>query len=785
MDSDEPPNDPLQAQRWRVSGQVQGVGFRPFVYRIATRNGLDGWVRNAAGTVEIHVQGEPAALQRFGHELFAQAPPLARPQPLGHESVEPEPMPDHGHACGFRILDSSSTGEVDIHVPTDLFVCDDCLAEFNDPTDRRYRYPFINCTQCGPRYSLITALPYDRERTTMAPFALCPACREEYQDPADRRFHAEPIACPVCGPQLQYRAADGRRLTGNDAAIQACCDDLAAGRIIAIKGIGGYHLICDAQNKRAIARLRERKARPHKPLAVMVPATADDPLAWLRPRFECSDDQARLLLSPSRPILLLRRRPVCDLPTSIAPQLTEVGIMLPYSPLHYRLLGQLNRPLVATSANLSGEPVLTDGDVVESRLERVADGFLHHDRAIQRPADDPVFRHIGGRPRPLRLGRGNAPLELNLPFTLSAPVLAVGGQTKNTVALAWRNRLVVSPHIGDLDSVRSREVFEQTIAGLCTLYAVGIERVICDAHPGYAATRWARACGLPVTTIFHHHAHAGGAVGLGFDDQLQDDQHQDDEPWLVFTWDGVGYGEDGGLWGGEALLGRPGAWRRVASMRPFRPPGGERAGREPWRSAAALVWEANWETDHDWSKLPPSTELARQAWQRGLNAPVTTAVGRLFDAAAALVGIVDGETSFEGQGPMMLEAIAGDSGRSIELPLTANPKGLLETDWEPLLPALLDARRSVPARAALFHASMAAALVAQASAVRERHGVEQVALSGGVFQNRILTERVIADLEARGFRVHLSEQVPVNDAGLSIGQIIEYAANLPENPHDE
>lgn len=748
-----------QARRWILSGQVQGVGFRPFVYRIACRNHLKGWVRNGPGTVEIHAQGDVEALCRFDNGLIDEAPVLARPVKLSCEVVALESGDD------FHIVESVAGNDSDIHVPVDLFVCDDCLKEFNDPADRRHRYPFINCTQCGPRYSLIQAMPYDRASTTMAPFALCARCQAEYTNPVDRRFHAEPVACPDCGPTLSFHAANGRRVVGNDPALQACTEALARGSIVAVKGVGGYHLMCDARNDEAIARLRIAKPRPHKPLAVMFPAPPEDPLSWLRPRFEFASSEADFLLSPTRPIVLLRHRAGCDLSQLVAPGLSETGVMLPYSPLHHRLLGELDRPLVATSANLGGEPVLTDEDAVETRLDGIADAFLHHNRVIQRPADDPVYRPIAGRARPLRLGRGNAPLDLDLPFRLPEPILAVGGHMKTTVALAWENRAVVSPHIGDMDSPRSREVFEETVNDLCSLYAVDVQSVVCDAHPGYATTRWASRCGLPVDAVFHHHAHASAAVGL----------EANDTPWLVFTWDGVGYGEDGTLWGGEALLGLPGAWKRVASQRPFRLPGADRAGREPWRSAASLTWE----TGLFWADLPDRAILAYQAWERNMNAPSTTAMGRLFDAASALLGVCQ-EASFEGQGPMYLEHRADTGVEGIQLPLAPNREGVLETDWAPLVPYLLNDDLPVSIRAGGFHASLSMALVDQAVALRDQYGVTQVALSGGVFQNRLLCEQALAGLSAQGFRVRLPGLVPVNDAGLSIGQIIEMNARYRE-----
>jgi hydrogenase maturation protein HypF len=743
----------VEALHLTLAGRVQGVGFRPFIYRLAHSHQLHGWVRNCTGQVEIHIQGEHQALYAFTRRLFQHAPPLSRPV-LDH--CEPATVDDLDH---FTIRESATAGSCNIHVPPDLYTCDDCLAELQNPGNRRYRYPFINCTQCGPRYTLIRDMPYDRSATTMAAFELCDDCHREYSDPLDRRFHAEPVACPMCGPALQFNAAGIKPVRGNQAALIACVAALQAGNIVAVKGIGGYHLMCDARNDVAIAHLRHYKPRPHKPLAVMFPTVPGSPLRFLNHRVWLSRDQADLLQSPVRPIVLARKHPGFDLSELIAPGLDEIGIMLPYSPLHHLILSAFEAPLIATSANISSEPVLTENPAVEQRLGHVASAFLHHDRPIERPADDPVYRIIRDRPRPLRLGRGNAPLEITLPFSLDTPVLAVGGHMKNTITLAWNNRAVVSPHIGDMGNARSLAVFEQSVHDLQSLYKVTADSVICDAHPGYATSRWAQQCGLPVHPVFHHHAHAGAATEVFTADSL------------AFTWDGVGYGEDGTLWGGEALLGRPGHWQRFASFRPFYLPGGERVGREPWRSAAALCWE----TGLTWHGLPDTTMILQQAWQRRLNAPQSSAAGRLFDAAAALTGLCT-HASFEGQAPMLLEASCAGSVTPVALPLAQSESGLWLSDWGPLLSLLLDTSRPLTERATEFHYSLASVVLQQARKARAQHAVNRVSLCGGVFQNRVLTEQAIALLESDGFKVHLPARIPVNDAGLSFGQVIEYAA---------
>ncbi len=746
-----------QARRLTVSGRVQGVGFRPFVFRLAHRLGLQGGVRNEAGTVAIFVQGAPPALLQFERALLAEAPPLARPVISSSAAAEPQPLES------FAILPSSEDSPAHVHVPPDYFACDDCLRELRDPDNRRYRYPFINCTQCGPRYTLIRRLPYDRPNTTMSEFALCPACRREYETPLDRRFHAEPVACPACGPALHFVAPGGTDIRDSTALTQAVAA-LRAGKIVAVKGIGGYHLMCDARNDIAVARLRAKKPRPHKPLAVMFPMRGTDGLDAVRAVAELTPEHERCLGDPARPIVLVNKKTRAHLSPRIAPSLKEIGVMLPYSPLHHLLLRDFDGPLVATSANISGEPVLTDNNEVEQRLRHVAEAFLHHNRPIQRPADDPVMRVIAGHARPLRHGRGSAPLELGLPFSVAKPVLAVGGHMKNTVALAWNDRVVVSPHIGDLDAPRSLAVFEQVITDLQALYGVRAEAIFCDAHPVYISSRWARRAGLPVLPVLHHFAHAAALAG----------EHPDVQNWLVFAWDGVGYGADGTLWGGETLLGSPGRWRRIGSLRPFYLPGGEKAGREPWRSALSLCWE----TGIEWKHCPEDPLLVHHAWQRRLNCPQTTSAGRLFDAAAALIGL-NHRSSFEGQAPMMLEAACAEDGvESVALPMTRNREGLLETDWAPLLPLLMDEKRSIAERATGFHECLVHGLVVQANAAREEHGELTVGLSGGVFQNRILVERALTSLRRNGFDVRLAHQVPGNDAGISYGQVIEARARL-------
>ncbi len=744
----------LLAVRIVVTGRVQGVGFRPFVARLASELHICGWVRNCSGRVEIHAEGRADNLKTFQFGLIERAPPLAKPEPPQVKGVDSIGFTE------FSIIASSSDGLVDTHIPPDYFVCDDCLREMQDPGEWRYRYPFINCTQCGPRYTLIDRLPYDRPHTAMACFPLCPECQAEYSNPLDRRYHAQPLACPACGPRLTFRRVGFEDQVGNELALHACVAALLDGLIVAVKGIGGYHLICDATNPESVQRLRERKHRPDKPLAVLVPWLGERGTDWVERLAVLQDCEKESILSPERPIVLAQKRLPSPLAENVAPGLSEVGLMLPYSPLHHLLANDIGRPLVATSANLSGEPVLTDEAEVELRLSAVVDAFLHHNRPIRRPADDSVFRRSVGKTRPSRLGRGSAPVEFSLPFEFEQPLLAVGADLKNTVALGFGNRIVVSPHIGDLGSVRSGQVFEQVLADLQRLFGVRPKAVVSDAHPAYFSQRWARQSDLPVISVFHHHAHASALAGeYGLRERM-----------MVFTWDGTGYGEDGTIWGGETLLGRPGQWIRVGSLRSFRLPGGDKANREPWRSALAICWEAELE----WPNCPVDSDLLRAVWERRLNCPQTSSAGRLFDAAAALIGVRQ-QASYEGHAAMCLEAISVRDAEPMPLPQAVGAENRLITDWGSLLPLLMNQNSDAAERGGVFHASLAHAIVEQALVHRHVYGVAKVGLSGGVFQNRLLTEQVELLLKQQGFEVYLHERLPTGDGGISFGQLIEAA----------
>ncbi len=738
-----------------VTGRVQGVGYRPFVYRLAQEMGLAGTVQNRTGEVHILAEGSAELLDAFESALITQAPPLAQPELAVATSASPLT------AGRFAILPSEEGEAATIHVPPDLFCCDDCLSEMNDPAERRYRYPFTNCTQCGPRYTIIAALPYDRPATAMADFPLCPDCAAEYSNPLDRRFHAQPLACPECGPQLSCGDLNG------EAALEAALAALSAGQVVAVKGVGGYHLMCDAANDDAIARLRSRKRRPDKPLAVMVPQMGADGLDWVRRLAQPDAVALAALAAPERAIVLVSKREDAPLGKGIAPGLDDVGLFLPYSPLHHLLIHDFGVPLVATSGNVSGEPVLTDSTQAEQRLAEIADCFLHHDRPILRPADDSVMRVIASKARPIRIGRGMAPLELALPLQSRQPLLATGGQMKNAVALACGNKALLSSHIGDLDSPRSLEVFEQVIADLSRLYRIEPRAIACDMHPGYASTRWAEKQGLPLVRVQHHHAHASALAG----------EHEAGLTWLVFAWDGTGYGLDGTIWGGETLLGQPGAWQRLASLREFAVLGGDRAAREPWRSAAALMWQAG----HDWTPCRDGADLARAAWAKRMGTFAASSVGRLFDAAACLVLGLD-DVTYEAQAPARLEALARSWHGALEeaaaMPIVPDASGLLLADWSALLPIIADTDRPPAQRAALFHESLSLTILAHVDRIARDHAFDAVGLTGGVFQNRLLAERLLSALHASGTRAHMPERLPTNDGGLAFGQLVEASAVL-------
>ncbi len=748
--------DTHERMRFVVDGAVQGVGFRPFVYRLARGLDLTGWVANSTRGVTIEVEGPHARLTDFGRRLRGETPPLAVIQ--GLETAE---LPPRG-TSGFEIRRSEAEGEHTAVVLPDAATCSHCLGEVRDPDDRRYRYPFTNCTDCGPRYTIIRDMPYDRSRTTMMAFTMCRACRQEYERPGDRRFHAEPNACPACGPQLSLTDCLGRVLERRDDALRAAGRAIRAGRIVAVKGVGGFHLLVDARDDGAVRRLRARKHREAKALAVMAPTLAAvGDIARLPPL------EQELLTSPAAPIVLLESRGR-DLAPSVAPNNPDLGVLLPYTPLHHLLLADLGFPVVATSGNLSDEPLCFRDDDALERLCNVADLFLIHDRGIERPVDDSVVRVVAGRELVLRRGRGYAPFPVTLGGALP-PLLAVGGHMKNTLAVSAGRQIVVSPHIGDLDGEEARHTLADTADALCLLYRVEPAAVATDAHPDYASTSYARGTGRPLITVQHHYAHVLACMA---DNGLA-------PPVLGFAWDGTGLGADGTIWGGETLLVSRSGFTRQAWLRPFPLPGGERAVREPRRSALGVLYEIDRAAAEASPLFRPAERAVFVAAMRGhVRSPLTSSAGRLFDAVAALLGLGD-VSRFEGEAAMALEfALRGLEGDArYDFDMAPDPDGGLVIDWRP---ALEGVRADVAARAApgaislRFHNTLAEIIVA----VSRRCGIADIALSGGCFQNKYLTERAVARLRAEGFSPHWHRRIPPGDGGLAVGQIVGAARAL-------
>ncbi len=744
----------------RVRGTVQGVGFRPFVHRTATELRLRGWVRNDAEGVLIRACGEAAPIAALIDALQREAPAAARVT-----SVERlDPTVDEQPAGAHFTISESDTGRgtaPTATTPPDLALCADCERELLDPTDRRHLYPFINCTQCGPRYSLIEQLPYDRPRTTMRAFRMCPACEREYRDPLDRRFHAEPNACPVCGPQLTLTDPAGVAIAPARDAITHAATSLRNGAILAVKGLGGFHLMCDAANETAVATLRQRKHREEKPLAVMFPD-----LAALYSYADVPPTAQKLLTSPEAPIVLVRRLAGARLAYSVAPNNPWIGALLPYTPLHVLLLRAFGAPLVATSANLSEEPLCTDNTEARERLGGIADFHLAHDRVIARPVDDSVVRLSRiEQPILLRRARGYAPRPLRLPGELHETTLCVGAQMKNTIAVASGDQVVLSPHLGDLGNAATQAVFERTIATLSELYDARPALVVHDKHPDYASTNFAGRTGLPQLAVQHHLAHVLACL-------LEHDHSADNV--LGIAWDGTGYGEDGTVWGGEFILLEKGRAVRFARLRPFRLLGGEAAVKDSRRVALGLGHEMDLLgplcARFRFSPLEHST--LQQMLVRGLNSPLCSSGGRLFDGVSALLGLCL-RNSYEGQAPLQLEAAAARApGARTALPFdvvrATTPGAMLDVDWAPAISQLLRDPRSPDELAADFHRGLARAMVAVATEA----GVGTVALTGGCFQNAFLHDLATDALTNAGFKVLTHRQLSPNDNSIAAGQAL-------------
>jgi hydrogenase maturation protein HypF len=706
-----------ERRRIHVTGIVQGVGFRPFVYGLAYEHGVGGYVLNDGSGVVVEAEGDPASLDSFVHDLERRAPALARVDAMVATAVVPV-----GDGA-FTIAPSAATGR-SAPIPADVATCDDCLRELFDPGDRRYRYPFVNCTQCGPRFTIVTGVPYDRAQTTMAAFTMCADCRREYDDPLDRRFHAEPICCPACGPRLSLPLEEAVGLLGD-------------GAILAVKGLGGYHLACDAANEEAVARLRARKYRDDKPFAVMT--GRPEALA------ELSDLEETILRAPERPIVLVRRRAGAPVAPSVAPGTPWLGVMLPYTPLHHILLADGGGALVLTSGNRSDEPIAYRDDEARERLDGIADAFLGHDRPIHRRCEDSVLRAAF----PIRRSRGFVPGALPLPVEARRPIVAAGGELKSTFCLARGREAFLSPHLGDLDTEEAYRAFHSDLALYIQGQGVQPELIAYDLHPEYLATKWAVEQEAELVGVQHHHAHAAACLA----------EHGETGPVLALVFDGTGYGTDGTLWGSELLRCDLERFGRLSWLEPVPLPGGEAAIRQPWRMAAAYLERAGrpvpWER---WTEVRATLKA---------NAPLSSGMGRLFDAVAALLGVRD-EVTYEGQAAVELELLAGETG--------AEPYEWRFGDGVALVRAVADDRAAGRPRAeiaAAFHEAVAAAA---AEACAEAGEPRTVVLSGGTFQNLRLLASTRRRLEAHGFRVLSHRLVPPNDGGISYGQAAVAAA---------
>ena len=766
----------IERRRIIIQGIVQGVGFRPFVYGQALHRNLVGFVLNDSAGVTIEVEGSPDALDGFQRALREKAPPLARIDSLIIEPVEP------CYETAFIIAHSQAGSERHALISPDTATCDDCLRELFDPADRRYHYPFINCTNCGPRFTIVKDVPYDRDKTTMRIFPMCPACQAEYEDPLNRRFHAQPNACPTCGPQTHFITLSDHN------PITTAAQHLAAGSILAIKGLGGYHLACDALNTEAVQRLRQRKHREAKPFALMVPD-----LETARRLCQVSDAEAVLLQSHRRPIVLLSQRPDCPVAPAVAPAYNTLGIMLPYTPLHHVLLhafaeqiqpGQL-AVLVMTSGNLSDEPIAYQDEDARQRLASIAEGMLAHNRDIHMRCDDTVIRITAGGEQIMRRSRSYVPEPLSLPFDLPAPLLACGGHLKNTFCLGKGQQAFVSHHIGDLENLETLTSFREGIEHFKRLFDIYPKAVAYDLHPEYLATKYALDMDIPRKIgVQHHHAHIASVLA----------EHRIQGPVIGLAADGTGYGTDGAVWGCEIMSADLLGFERLAHLAYVPLPGGDHAVRQPWRMAAVYLAQAYGDAFLDLD-IPFVHQLDRPKWhvlaqmiERGINSLPTSSLGRLFDAVAALIGLRN-EVLYEGQAAIELEILAQQQekgiheGQSIIYPFTISTRDQMPTtlDVAPMFRGIVsDIQQGVPASeiADRFHHSIAELLATVCFGTREQTGLNIIALSGGVFQNRLLLEQLVKRLEGMSFQVYVNRRVPPNDGGISLGQIAVAAAQL-------
>lgn len=795
MDEAVTPNELTGRAHITVGGMVQGVGFRPFVYRLAKRLGVQGWVANAPTGVLIEAEGPRAQVEVFIDSLVHNAPPLSCLQSVQTDWLAPAGLK------GFEIRTSVFDAPPETLVLPDIATCEECLREVFDPNNRRFEYPFTNCTHCGPRFTILRRLPYDRPNTSMDTFTLCPACREEYENPADRRFHAQPNACPVCGPQVALWGANGEVLQSGAEAWRGAVDRLRRGGIVAAKGLGGFHLMAIASQSDTVTRLRQAKRRQAKPFALMLASIAD-----ARRVCRISALEEQLLRSPQAPIVLLRRLGEPSEATDwispeVAPNNPYLGVMLPAMPLQHLLLRALGQPIVATSGNLSDEPICTDENEAVGRLAGIADAFLVHNRPILRHVDDSVVRVMGGREMVLRRARGFAPLPVSLPTSVASPsapdLLAVGAHLKSCVALRRGRNVFLSQHIGDLETPQAYVAFTRVIEDFKAFYQSKPGAIAADLHPDYVATQYAESSGLPIMHVQHHEAHLFACMA----------EHSLNDDVLGVSWDGTGYGRDATIWGGEFLVPTLTGCVRFAHWRPFRLPGGDRAAREPRRSALGLLYEVFGDALPERqgqaslrSFSAPEAKVLREMLRKGVNAPPTSSVGRLFDALASLLNVRQ-RCEFEGQAAMELEFLAERATSEEAYPMPSpRPRAALASspvegsnalnpplilDWEPLLQGVLaDMENKLPPSviSIKIHNSLAHGIVQ----VAKLAGRPQVVLTGGCFQNRCLTERAIVCLEREGFQPFWHRLVPPNDGGIALGQImagLRLCNSLSEAPH--
>jgi hydrogenase maturation protein HypF len=776
------------AARIHITGIVQGVGFRPFVYNLATRLDLKGWVNNTSAGVNIHIEGDEENVKDFCEKLISEKPPLARLDEIQIEEVSPE------NFTTFDIQHSTVIEGAFQPISPDVSICPDCLRELLDPTDRRYRYPFINCAHCGPRFSIIKDIPYDRPKTTMAGFPLCADCQREYEDPTNRRFHAQPVACSVCGPYVWLESRNTQHATNEDA-ITETKRLLAAGKILAIKGLGGFHLACDATNAQAVTELRARKLRVDKPFALMMPD-----LETIELHCFVSDAERDLLQSTARPIVLLKRKPESNIVEEVSPKQDWLGVMLPYTPLHYLLFTNYHSPftaLVMTSGNLSEEPIATDNDDARKRLSKLADAFLMHNRDIHIRCDDSVVRVISDQlsvisqtvygtrntqyaPRtiyPIRRSRGYAPFPVKLPF--DAPqILAAGSELKNTFCITNKNYAFLSHHIGDMENYETLQSFEQGVEHFEKLFRVKPEAIAHDLHPNYLATRYAleRAEneGIPAIAIQHHHAHIAACMAEhGLDGS---------RPVIGLSFDGTGYGDDGAIWGGEFLVADYETYKRMFHLEYFPLPGGDAAIKKPARTALALLWSLGLEWDERLDSVAEfcaqDQTILRAQLERKINTPMTSSMGRLFDAAAALAGVRQ-KVNYEGQAAIEFEALA-DSAEAGKYSFGLNQD---KVELRSVVEALIkDSAAGIPIQkiSARFHNGLADMAREACLKIKSETGINEVALSGGVWQNMTLLQKTMQLLENSGFKIYIHHEVPTNDGGLSLGQAMIAASRLAD-----